>query len=172
MTDFRNADIEDLYKVKQIAEATWPPTFGSMLPAEQLNYMLELIYNIESLRQQMEQGHRFILAEKNGDAVGFCSYEINYKASRRLMIHKVYLLPYVQGLGIGTKLLDRMTDIARLNNDTALRLKVFHLNLNAIHFYLKYGFSKSGTETTQFGNYEPILDYVMIKELQRSSSMK
>lgn len=165
MINFRNAEIEELYKVRQIAYATWPDTFGTMLPAAQIDYMLNLIYNDESLSQQANQGHQFILAEQDGNAVGFCSYEINFESGTQFMIHKLYLLPSVQGLGIGTQLLNHLTEIARLNKNSMLRLKVFHLNLKAIKFYVKQGFRKAGTEVTQFKNNYAILDFVLVKEL-------
>lgn len=165
MIIFRDAVIEDLYKVKQIAEATWPDTFGTMLPAAQIDYMLSLIYNDESLRDQVKQGHQFMLAEQDGKAIGFCSYETNYGSGEYFMIHKLYLLPSVQGSGIGSMFLKRLMDIARQNNNTTLRLKVFYLNLKAISFYVKHGFRKAGTEITQFQNSYTILDFVLIKKL-------
>lgn len=165
MIYFRSAGVEELYKIRQIAYQTWPDTFGAVLSEEQIGYMLNLIYSDESIMQQVNQGHEFILAEQDGDAVGFCSYEINYKASKYFMIHKLYILPSVQGLGIGTGFLNRLNEMARRHHDAALRLKVFHLNVRAINFYIKYGFRKMGAEISQFGNYNPVVDYVMIKAL-------
>lgn len=165
MINFRHAAIEELYKVRQIAFATWPDTFGTMLPAAQIDYMLNLIYNDDSLCQQAKQGHQFILAEKDGKAVGFCSYEINYETCGYFMIHKLYLLPSLQGLGIGTQFLNRLTEIAKQSNKLVLRLKVYYLNIKAIRFYVKHGFRKAGTEITQFINNYPILDFVLIKDL-------
>lgn len=165
MINFRNAGIEELYKVREIAYATWPDTFGTMLPAAQIDYMLNLIYNDESLRQQANQGQNFILAEQDGNAIGFCSYELNYESSGYLMIHKLYLLPSVQRSGIGSKFLTRLVDIAKLNKNTGLRLKVFYLNLKAISFYVGHGFRKEGTEITQFSHSYTVLDFVLIKDI-------
>lgn len=165
MIIFRNAAIDELYKVRQIAFATWPDTFGTMLPAGQINYMLNLIYNDESLCNQVTLGHQFMLAEQDSNAIGFCSYETNYGSDKYLMIHKLYLLPSVQGSGIGSRFLNSLVDIAMLNNNTTLRLKVFYLNLKAIGFYVKHGFKKAGTEITHFKNNYTIVDFVLIKEL-------
>lgn len=162
---FRDAEQKDWYKIKQIAYATWPDTFGAMLPAIQIKTMLAVIYKKESLMRQVKEGHKFLLAEQAGEAVGFCSYEPNYKAMQHLMIHKLYLLPTVQGLGIGTKILNWISGTARLHHDVALRLKVFYLNQKAINFYIKYGFKKTNTEITKFDNNYNIIDYVLIKKL-------
>lgn len=165
MIEFRKAETTELYKVRRVAYATWPDTFVTMIPAEQLNYMLDQIYDEEALRQQVELGHIFMLAVWGGETVGFASYQLNYEAKPRLMIHKLYLLPGVQDLGIGARFIQLLTDIARMNNNTALRLKVFYLNLKAIGFYRKQGFSIAGTETTRFGKYDPVIDYVMVKDI-------
>ncbi|MBL0882064.1 MAG: GNAT family N-acetyltransferase [Chitinophagaceae bacterium] len=155
----------DLSMIRQIAYTTWPNTFGSMLPPDQMGYMLNLIYNDESLIMQMACGQTFLLIEKENVAVGFCSYQINYPLSGQLMIHKLYLLPDAQGLSIGTKVLNHLGELAKLNNNSVLRLKVFYLNNKAIHFYLKNGFVKVGEETNLCNNYDPIIDIVMLKKI-------
>mgnify|MGYP001627435828 CR=1 FL=1 len=155
----------DLSKIRKIAYITWPSTFGSMLPPDQIGYMLNLIYNDESLIMQMAYGQAFLLVEKENVAVGFCSYQIDYPLSGQFMIHKFYLLPDVQGLGIGAKVLNHLCELAMLNHNNILRLKVFYLNNKAIHFYLKNGFVKAGEERTLCDNYDPIIDIVMLKKL-------
>jgi len=166
MLEFKKAGIADLLKIQKIAYETWPSTFGQVIPKEQINYMLQLIYNEESLNKQiLEKGNNFILAEKGNQSLGFTSYEINYNSKPQLMIHKLYLLPSSQGLGIGTKFLNLLSDIAQHNNNKRLRLKVYFENSKAISFYEKYGFKNIGTETTEIGNNYSILDNLMVKEL-------
>ncbi len=166
MVEFKKIEITDVAKIQKIAYETWPTTFGQVIPEEQINYMLQLIYNEESLKKQiLEKGHNFILAEKENKSLGFTSYEINYNSEPQLMIHKLYILPETQGLGIGTKFLTLLTEIAQQNNNNQLRLKVYFENTKAIGFYEKYGFNKIGTETTGIGNNYSILDNIMIKKL-------
>lgn len=167
MAEFKKIEINDWAKIQKIAYETWPNTFGQIIPKEQINYMLQLIYNEESLKKQiLEKGHNFILAEKDNQPLGFTSYEINYNSEPQLMIHKLYILPLTQGLGIGTKFLNLLSEIAQLNNNNQLRLKVYFENYKAIVFYEKYGFKKIGTAATGIGNNYIILDNVMVKELQ------
>ncbi|HMR93222.1 MAG TPA: GNAT family N-acetyltransferase [Chitinophagaceae bacterium] len=161
---FRNATPEDIARIRDIACRTWPATFGKVMPPEQITYMLDLIYNAGSLRQQMtEKGHHFILVEKEGQSLGYASYEAGYAGEPQLMIHKLYLLPETHGMGLGKKTLDHLSGIAGRYGNKALRLKVFYLNDKAIGFYEKYGFCKQGDEVTPIGNGYEILDYVMIK---------
>lgn len=166
MIDFRHIGIDELHKIRKIVYETWPNTFGQVMLKEQITYMLELIYNKESLKKQMlEKRHNFILAERDNEAIGFTSYEINYNSNHQLMIHKIYLVPSSQGLGIGSKLLNLLSEIALQNMNNQLRLKVFFQNTKAIQFYEKYGFKKVGTEMIDIGNNYIISDIVMVKQL-------
>jgi ribosomal protein S18 acetylase RimI-like enzyme len=166
MVELKFVTIHDWQTIQKIAYATWPNTFSNIMSKEQVKYMLALIYSEESLRNQMmDQGHKFILALKDNEPAGFASYELNYHGKLQLMIHKIYLLPESQGLGIGRKIFDHLTAIAKANNNTTLRLKVFHKNNKAAGFYLKYGFKIAGMETTDIGNGYIVLDKIMIKEI-------
>ncbi len=112
----------------------------------------------------VEKNHNFLLIENDNQSLGFTSYEINYNALPQLMIHKIYLLPRSQGKGIGTKLLNLLSEIAVQNNNLQLRLKVYIENNKAITFYEKYGFNKIGTEATDIGNNYIVIDNIMVKE--------
>lgn len=164
MVSFKKAEINDWTIIQKIAHETWPFTFGEIIAPEQINYMLEQIYNEDSLKIQMlEKGHNFILAEKDGHSLGFTSYEINYNSEKQIMIHKLYILPDTQGMGLGTKFLNKLSEIALENNNLQLCLKVFFRNVKAIGFYEKFGFKKIGTKATDIGNNYKILDYIMVK---------
>ena len=164
--EFKYAGLNDIESIQQIVYTTWPVTFGDIMPEEQIRYMLGLIYNRQALRHQMlEKGHQFILVEKKDIPLGFTSFELNYNSEPQLMIHKLYLLPSTQGMGIGTQLIQKLEKKARDYAQLRLRLKVYFANTKAIRFYEKNGFLKTGTETSDIGNAYTIVDDVMIKEL-------
>lgn len=166
MIELKAAFSDDWQTIQTIAHHTWPHTFGEVMPKEQIDYMLTLIYNEESLKEQMnKKKHQFLLASNHKEPVGFASYELNYESKPQLMIHKIYLLPEAQGLGIGKKIFDYLTEIARINEQKSLRLKVFYRNDKAAAFYQKYGFTNAGTASTDIGNGYIILDNVMTKQL-------
>ena len=167
MIEYNKAGLGDLNKIQKIAYETWPDTFGQIISKEQLDYMLDLIYNKDSLKEQMiSKRHDFIIAEEDSQSLGFTSYEIFFNSEPVLMIHKIYILPGSQGLGIGTKFLNLLSEIAIQNNNSQLRLKVYFKNYKAIRFYEKYGFKNVRSEITDIGNNYAILDNIMIKELK------
>lgn len=91
---------EDLIHVQSIAQRTWPTTFGKILSPAQIDYMLNLMYSLETLEKQLKEGYQFFLAEEDGEKLGFTGIEVNNEPAKT-KIHKIYLLPTAQGNGIG-----------------------------------------------------------------------
>ncbi len=168
MLEIKKATPNDWNKIQLIAHKTWWQSYGEILPKEQLEYMLDLIYSESALIEQMiVKKHEFILVFEGDIPLGFASYESNSGPLPELMIHKLYILPQMQGKGVGKNIMDYVTEIAIQNANNKLRLKVFHKNSKAIEFYQKCGFYKIATETTSTGNGYSILDNVMIKHIER-----
>jgi diamine N-acetyltransferase len=165
--NIREINVEEISIIQFIAKNTWPNTFGKVMPKEQIDYMLDLIYSEAALIEQIKKNHVFLIAFSNGNPLGFASYELNYNNKPQLMIHKIYLLPHSQGFGLGIKFFNMISDIAIKYGLTKLCLKVFYKNQNAIGFYEKYGFKSVDTIETNIGNDYIIFDYLMEKEITK-----
>lgn len=167
MISYKEATLQDIPLIQDIANDVWPRTFGPLMTAEQLTYMMDWMYSAEALYQQMtDEGHHFILAFESDKAIAYCAYELYFRNTPQLMMHKLYLHSSAQGQGIGSTLLQQLEGIARENQQDNIRLQVLHTNENAVTFYLKKGFSKSGEEYKELGNgMGRFLDYVFTKEV-------
>lgn len=53
MGELKRATEKDLRVIQAIAYQTWPATFGDVMPKKQIDYLLALIYNENSLKEQM-----------------------------------------------------------------------------------------------------------------------
>jgi diamine N-acetyltransferase len=162
----RLATPSDFPTIEHIAYQTWPATFGDILSAEQIQYMLSWMYSQESLNEQVDQkGHVFLMAvDDTGEAIGYVSYELNYKGQPITKIHKLYLLPQTQGRGIGQLLIEEVAQRALQASNTALSLNVNRQN-RAVQFYERMGFSVVDEENINIGNGYLMQDYVMQKPL-------
>ena len=69
---------EELMLIQGIAHQTWPSTFAGILSEAQIDYMLNWMYTLPMLESQVEKGHGFLVAEVEGEAVGFAGYELNH----------------------------------------------------------------------------------------------
>lgn len=151
--------------IRSIAYRTWPETFESILTPDQIMYMLEQMYSIDSLKEQTQnKGHQFIVVKMGLDYYGFSSIELNYAARPQTKIHKIYILPEAQGKGIGKALFVEITKRALQAGNQKLLLNV-NRNNKATHFYQSLGFSIVDTEDIDIGNGYYMNDYVMEKSI-------
>lgn len=155
---------EDAERVESLARATWPSTFKDILTPQQIEYMLNWMYNPETLRKQMEEGHEFYIYHDEVD-LGFIGVESNYKNAPVLRIHKIYVLPEAQGKSVGKKLMRFAEERAKALDHTHLNLNVNRFN-NAVDFYKYLGFEIVKTEDIDIGDGFFMNDYVMEKVLK------
>lgn len=151
---------EQLAIVKNLAYKIWPNAYETILSKAQLDYMLEMIYAIDSLEKQFNNGHIFLLIEDDQNFIGFASYELNCNNSNKTKLQKLYVLPEIQGKGIGKQVIDYIKDKVVLSNNVALFLNVNKFN-KAKDFYQKYGFQIIKEEVIDIGNNYIMDDYVM-----------
>ena len=157
-------DVNDLLLVRNIALNTWPHTFAEILTIEQIDYMLELMYSIPSLTEQLNNKHyRFAIGFEDEKAVGFAGYELNANKSLT-KIHKLYFLPDSQGKGFGKDMINYIINISLQNHISRITLNVNRFN-KAISFYKHLGFILSGEEIIDIGSGYIMDDYIMDLQL-------
>ncbi|ADB37376.1 GNAT family N-acetyltransferase [Spirosoma linguale] len=158
----------DLPIIRAIAYQTWPSTFGEILSAEQIEYMLGMMYSMDALKTQVnEKNHVFLLAQESDSQtyLGFTSYEFDYKGQSKSKIHKIYLLPASQGKGVGKLLINKVAELASAHGNDTLSLNVNKYN-KAVQFYERMGFVVVNSEQIDIGNGFLMDDYVMEKPMK------
>ncbi len=150
--------------VQNLAKAIWPDAYGAILSQEQLDYMMKMMYSNESLSSQLRNNNVFLLAELNEVIIGFASYELNYQNSPFTKIHKLYVLPEIQGKGVGKELIYYIQNIAKNQANKGLILNVNKYN-KAKDFYQHNGFEIADSVVVDIGNDYVMDDYIMKKSI-------
>lgn len=160
MITLRKAKEEDLSVIQRIGTATYWPTYGDLLGEDQLNYMLDKFYSIAALREQLMEGHVFLIAQEGDNDLAFASYSVFNQGSLTVKLHKLYVLPEAHGKGLGKFLINEVRDKALDLNAASLQLNVNRYN-KAKDFYEKMGFLVKETVDIEIGNGFFMNDYVM-----------
>jgi GNAT superfamily N-acetyltransferase len=162
----REASIDDIPAIQAIAHEAWPVAYyPAILSAEQLAYMLDLLYNERVLREAMTaKNQHFFLLEMEGMGQGFASCTPHYTSSDVTHLNKLYLRPGMKGTGAGRILLDHAIAYAERTGDRFMELNVNRLN-PAIGFYKHMGFRVARDEVIDIGNGYVMDDHVMVREL-------
>ena len=160
----RTAGLDDINAIGYLAYQVWPATYKDILSFEHLHYMLQHFYSPTSLKEQMVSKHHvFLIAEMEEDEpVGFASYSQVDK--HVFKIHKLYVLPAIQGRNIGKTLLEVVEEECREAGATKMLVNVNRFN-KAIQFYERHGYKFIKEEDIELGNGVKQEDFVFEKNL-------
>jgi len=163
MLEIKRATAADIPLIRALSEQVWPQTYIPIIGAEQVSYMLNLFYSEDSLKQQLAEGHTFLVCSRDGMPAGFASYSDTGGGIFKL--HKLYVATAQQGHGIGRFMLDFILEDLKRMGGSALRLNVNRYNHPAIAFYTKTGFTQVYDEDIDIGYGFFMNDHVLERDL-------
>jgi ribosomal protein S18 acetylase RimI-like enzyme len=157
MTSFQpiNNQFQQVYK---LASEIWNDNYKDIISKNQIDYMLNLMYNPIRLQQDLKEGYNWEFISYNNKIVGYIAYVI--KDDNRVFLSKIYLKNEVQGLRIGKKALQYVIDFAKTNNCPAVYLTVNKGNIKGIRAYKNIGFTIITEDVTDIGSGYVMDDYV------------
>lgn len=154
---FLLSDISQLTEVRELAYKIWNDHYPEIIGQEQVDYMLDKMYDLQSLRNQLEKGDMFYLVRDGDLSLGFAS--VTEENSGEWFLNKLYVDTTNQRSGIGKGLMDF---IISENSIDTLRLQVNRQNYKAINFYFKYGFVIERVADFDIGDGYFMNDFIMI----------
>src|SRR5690606_15645488 len=134
--EIKKATFDDIALIREIGTKTYWATYPAILGDKQVAYMLDKFYTVEALTRQMEEGHEFWLCLVDQVPVAFTSFSKTPGHERAWHLQKIYILPEMQGKGIGQKLLIAVADHCLKEGGMRLQLNVNRFN-KAKDFYEK-----------------------------------
>nr|WP_294874433.1 GNAT family N-acetyltransferase [uncultured Pedobacter sp.] len=164
MIILRKGKEEDIATIQDLADRTWRITYAEYLSTEQIDYMLEKMYNRGELLSQLEKGHTFLIAEEDNEDLGFAGFSVIAPENHSYKLHKLYVLPQTHGRGVGKLLINEVFNLVKRAGGKSLQLNV-NKNNKAKDFYERAGFIIKETVVLDIGNGFVMDDYVMEKPI-------
>lgn len=160
----RKAGIEDIPLIRDLAERSFLPTYKEILSDDQLDWMFDWMYSVDSLQQQIEDGHVFFIAYEEDLPCGYVSVE--RQGDTLFHLQKIYVLPDFQGKHVGQHLVRLVFDYVRslYSGECTVELNV-NRNNKAKFFYERMGFSVARSGDFPIGNGYYMNDYIMAIKL-------
>ena len=160
------ASAEDIMRIHDMAQVVFRHTYREILSPEQMEYMMDWMYSTANLQKQLDEGHVYYIAYRDGKACGYVSVQQEGIAEDdRLLFHlqKIYVLPSEQGQGIGRLLYD--TVVSHVQKAAEGRKARIELNVNrsnpSIGFYHHLGLRILRQGDFHIGNGFYMNDYIM-----------
>jgi diamine N-acetyltransferase len=164
MLSITKATAADIPLIRQLTFAIWPQTYASIISKEQIDFMLEQMYNPATLQKQIEEGCTFIIVYDDKEPVAFASFNetepLTEPRGQLWKLNKIYILQSQQGKGTGKFIINYIVDEIKASGAKALQLQVNRDN-KAKNFYEKIGFKIIKIADFDIGNGYFMNDYVM-----------
>jgi GNAT superfamily N-acetyltransferase len=160
-----SASQEHLPVIAQLAGRIWRACYPGIISHAQIEYMLARMYALETLRDEIRcRGIRYEVLFVDGQPAGFASFGPASEPGV-VKLHKLYLLPELQGRGLGSRLLKHCEAEARRLGAQRLILSVNKRNARAIATYRRHDFVIAESVVTDIGGGFVMDDFIMAKEL-------
>lgn len=156
----------DALVIHTLAKEIWKDTYKDILSKEQIDFMLNDMYSVESILDQMDKGHHFLLVVDDLEFIGFASFS-ETSNPKIYHIHKLYLLTKSQGKGAGRFIISHISNLILEKGGEAVSLNVNRNNKSAINFYSKAGFEIFNSVDIPYQQFV-LNDYIMKKSLLKS----
>ncbi|MEA5553970.1 GNAT family N-acetyltransferase [Anabaena cylindrica UHCC 0172] len=153
----------DLDELRKVSQEIWYAHYSQIISIEQIEYMLNLMYGVGVIENEiLNQGIFYDKVLKNDQVVGYLSYGTEIKNNIiYLKLHKCYLLPSLHGLGYGQIMLNHIYKQAENMNLKQIILNVNKGNEKGIKAYTRFGFRIIASEIKDIGGRFVMDDYIM-----------
>lgn len=165
----RLATEADVEAICRICEAGYRFTAGPFLPPETVDEMVAEFYNAERVAGEVDPARStrhwqgYLVAELDGEVVGAAGGGMVADDVGQLYV--IYLDLDRRGAGIGTALLDAVTDQQRALGATRQRVAVLADNPHGVPFYLARGFREIGRRPYPDGHPAAVAELVLERVL-------
>ena len=162
----KKAEEENLKTIHEMAQVVFRHTYRDILSPEQMEYMMDMMYSMPNLKLQLQEGHCYYIAYSNQMPCGYVSVQYEGPDSEGVEVfhlHKIYVMPDIQGKGVGLRLFETATDHVR--DAMSGQYARIELNVNkynkAVDFYRHLGMRVLLEEDFPIGNGFYKTDYIM-----------
>ena len=143
--EVRDAGVDDVPAIQRVARTTWDHTYQWSIPEGVRAEFVSQAYSNYALRRRMES-NVFLVAAEGEEVFGFADFRALSETEAELAA--IYVLPEMQGRGIGARLLE--AGIGRFPLRTGFVLRVEQDNTQAQRFYEAHGFRRTGEHAEEF----------------------
>lgn len=138
----RTAGRKDVEAIRDLLARTWLDTYEPLHGAEVVRRLTSAWHSPSALERQVDRPDSEFLVADDGERIGGVAFASSAEEGKLVTVHQLYVLPELQGRGIGSMLLDEICDC--FPDVERIRLEVDAANHRAIAFYISQGFLEVG----------------------------
>lgn len=135
-------------KIRKATENDFPAIFGLITELAEYEESLDKVSNsLELMYEQKDYFNCYVAETEEKEIVGMALYYFSYYTwvGKTLYLDDLYVKEAWRGNGLGTRLMDKMFEVAKAEKCNRFRLQVLNWNESAIKLYKKSGFTVDKT---------------------------
>lgn len=154
----------DIAEIRSIALDVWPQVYKEILSADQISYMMDMMYSPQVIGQEIDGVFSWYLVKDADDvAAGYVS--IYFPEDGVCKLDKIYIRPEFRNRGFGRAAVEHICGVARERGAKQLILNVNKYNLNAQESYRHFGFRQLKSEVNDIGAGFVMDDFVFALDI-------
>jgi ribosomal protein S18 acetylase RimI-like enzyme len=167
---FHKCTINDLDKLVSISKHTFINAFEKDNNASDFKDYINKAFSKKQLKiELLNPDCSFYFAYSEKELIGYFKLNTGTAQNEQFEtnsteLERIYVLEAHQNKGLGKQLLFKSINLAKANNSVFLWLGVWEENTDAIKFYQRYNFNKTGTHPYFIGT-DKQTDWIMALEL-------
>ena len=135
-------------KIRKATENDFPAIFGLITELAEYEESLDKVSNsLELMYEQKDYFNCYVAETEEKEIIGMALYYFSYYTwvGKTLYLDDLYVKEAWRGNGLGTRLMDKMFEVAKAAKCNRFRLQVLNWNESAIKLYEKSGFTVDKT---------------------------
>ena len=135
-------------KIRKATENDFPAIFGLITELAEYEESLDKVSNsLELMYEQKDYFNCYVAETEEKEIIGMALYYFSYYTwvGKTLYLDDLYVKEAWRGNGLGTRLMDKMFEVAKAEKCNRFRLQVLNWNESAIKLYEKSGFTVDKT---------------------------
>jgi len=126
--------------------------------------MLQKFQSARAIRQQIDSGYTYLLAQQDGNNIGYAGIHLDITANA-LQLSKFYLLKEKRSQGFGRLFMEHIESICHQQHIDRIWLTVNRHNVGPIAAYRRMGFIKTDEIVQDIDGGYVMDDFIMEKKL-------
>jgi diamine N-acetyltransferase len=134
--------------IRKATDKDFPAIFGLITELAEYEESLDKVSNsLELMYEQKDYFNCYVAETEEKEIIGMALYYFSYYTwvGKTLYLDDLYVKEAYRGNGLGTRLMDKMFEVAKAEKCKRFRLQVLNWNESAIKLYEKSGFTVDKT---------------------------
>lgn len=155
---YKKCVLKDLEVLTSVSRDTFISAFAKDNNPDDFKSYIDTAFNKNQIEQELlNPQSEFYFVFLNRLLAGYFKLNINDAqdeafGNSSIELSRIYVFNEFQGQGLGADVLNKIISLAKEKQKTWLWLGVWQLNVNAVRFYERHGFTKFDTHSFYIGN--------------------